>query len=128
MDNEFMDALIARLRALLPGLVIADAGVFSSSGPSQGQVWVAVSYDQGASLGRLLSVAVDIDIWTKGPDSSAADSIAAQIENNLLGETIQSVYQGDVRLHYFSRAVVAEPEGRLAHVTMRFTGRAYRRL
>jgi hypothetical protein len=130
MPVEFADALSERLSAVLTGVEVAErAAVYAQGGPVAGQVTWSVDYpDSGAPLARIISVTVDADVWAKGPTTTAAETIAAQVEAALIGWTTTTERQGTVRLGRFSRATMAHDDDKLAHVTMRFTGRAFRRL
>lgn len=129
--TEFADQLDARLRALVADL---DSSYRVSDGrlpydPNAGaDVFYSVDYSPSGDHPRVLLVAVDIDIFSPGPDRTLAENIAAAIEVSLIDWSVVTVRQGVVRLHLHSRAVVEEESEKLAHVTLRVTGRCFRRV
>ena len=129
-QTEFSDALVARLRAALPALQIAErAAVYAQGGPAAGVVTYSVGYaPAGDSNNRMTAVTVDIDIWTAGPDLVAADNIASAIEDTLVDWSAVTARQGRVRLLTASRSPVPDTDEKLAHVTMIIQGRSFRRL
>lgn len=127
--SEFADALISRVRDLLPSgiQVVSRSASYAAGGPGAGVVTVAVDYASAPAAPRLLTVAADLDIWTRGPDETAADALAAALEQGLVGWRANTARQGTVRLWSFTRAGITEPDEKLAHVSMRFNGRGIRR-
>lgn len=131
MEEEFATALVKILRAEIPGPWSIDerAAVYRQGGPREGQITYAVSYPiSGAGLARIIGVAVDVDVWAAGPDGSEADRISDLVERSLIDLSVNTLNQGNVRLNSFSRSAMTEQVAKLAHVTMRFNGRAFRRL
>lgn len=123
---ELIDAVIERLRTL-SGVTVTDRGAaYDQGGPQAGNVTVAVDLDGSPGNASLLNIGVDVDVWTDGPDTAGADTLAHQVEALLHGWSVITARQGRVRLMAGSRASVPD-ESKLAHVTMRFIGRGIRR-
>lgn len=130
METEFVTALALRLTAdLAPLKPMERTAVYVRGGPVNGQVTYAVSYGvTGSVKNRVISVAIDVDIWHQGPDSTQAEELANTIERSLIGWRVKTVRQGSVGINSFSRAYLNDPETKLSHITLRFDGRAFRRL
>lgn len=132
MEDEFADALLMRLAEVLSDEDVEPTervAAYADGGPRAGQVVYNVEYqDSGSPNAKLIGVAVTIDVWTKGPDGGEADRLASLIESGLVDWSVATARQGTVRLIRFARAQVNETEEKLARVTMRLTGRAFRRL
>lgn len=128
--NEFASAVVARLRLAVPAVEVTErTAVYVQGGPKAGQVTYNVGYPaSGESNARIIGVTVDVDVWTKGPDNTEAENIASLIETALVGWSVNTVRQGTVRLKTFDRSYMTDQVEKLAHITMRFTGRAFRRL
>lgn len=125
-ETEFTTALDARLRTSV-GVGVSVSEIF---GPTPGRPTLnyRVSYVPGSGNSRFQAVVVDLDIWTGGPDPSAAENIAAAVEAALLDWRVETERQGVVRLRSLARATEPETDEKLAHITLRLTGRCFRRL
>jgi hypothetical protein len=130
VETEFATALALHLTAeLAPLKPLERSAVYARGGPVNGQVTYAISYGTtGVVKSRVISVTVDVDIWHQGPDSSQAEDLASLVEQSLIGWSVKTVRQGSVRISGFSRAYINDLEPKLSHITMRFDGRAFRRL
>lgn len=130
MEEEFGTALVLRMRQILDGVTIAErTAVYKQGGPTSGQVTYNVEYPAaGSPNNQLIGVVVDLDIWYKGPDATQAEKLASDLESGLVNWSVNTLNQGTVRLIRFSRAYMTDEVEKLAHITMRLTGRAFRRL
>jgi hypothetical protein len=129
--SEFITHLIDRLRQILPAETrVGEAPlIYKQGGPKIGDITVQVEYrPSGAPNRRLIEAVIDIDIWTAGPSLGRADEIADTIESGLIGWSVVSERQGKVRIGEFSRAPVPDEDERIAHVSLRFIGRGFRRI
>ena len=132
MKTEFIDALAEQLTFALSGQPFAAServAVYQQGGPKAGQVTYSVDYPSGGSGNpQMVGVFVDVDVWAKGPDSAGAETIAAIIEKAVFGYSVNTENQGTVRMNgAFNRSYMGYEEEKLAHITMRFSGRAFRR-
>lgn len=132
MSDEFSTEVVRRLRLFLdlPPDAVGEAVVaYKQGGPRPGTVTYTVGFDPGgAGLNRLMSVSIDVDVWARGPDFTEAEDLADAIERALIDWRVNTARQGTVRINGFSRAYIKNENEKTAHITMRFTGRAFRRL
>lgn len=130
MEEEFAVALSKKLRGEFPDIPVMERyAVYKQGGPKAGQITWNVEYPESGSANRkIIGVTLDVDVWAKGPDSSDATAIAGRVEQLLVDWYVNTENQGTVRLIGFSRATMLEEVEKMAHITMRFTGRAFRRL
>lgn len=131
MPIEFSTAVFNLLTAGLPTLTVSERqATYQAGGPQAGVVTYSVDYSAaGEQQGRIQTVTLDIDVWDNGPDATGAEETADAIERMVAEWSVETDRQGRVRMSSsFSRSYVDEPNEKLAHVTMRFTGRCFRRL
>ena len=138
MDNEFAQSLYTRLEeATRPFNSVATVEVREghSKFPTQNYKYVNVTYvvtmpDVGSPNGHLMGIVADIEVWATGPNLALAEDVAQAVCSALMGWNVNTVRQGTVRILRISREAIpeADPENvRLAHISLRATGRAYRR-
>lgn len=127
MAEELLDAVLDRVRDTIPegwrayerGRAYFDGEIRPST------VTAAVDY-AGTGNPEIVAVGVDVDVWGDGP--RAAEDVAAAIERDLHRRALVTERQGGARLWSGSRETMETDNDGLSHVTMRLTGRAFRRM
>lgn len=128
MDIEFTDSLITRIRSAVPPSVKVSENILPASSSGDHCVYSVGYSPSGDSNGNIQTVTVDVDIWASGPNSVAATDIANMIETFLFEWSVITVRQGRVRLTTLSRTNINEGSEQYARVTLRFTGKCFRRV
>lgn len=133
MNDEFLTSVFDRLKWALPDLdpasIMEGLAVYQQGGPKAGQVTYRGSYaPSGAGNARIIAVTVDVDVWAKGPDYTDAEEIANKVEAAFIDWRVNTGRQGTVRITGFARDYLQHEDEELGHVTMRFTGRGFRRI
>lgn len=126
---EAVEAIILRLRDQLPANVrVAEREAAYQAGIAPGVVTVAVSSDAEAGNSRLAPLGVDVDVFEAGPSAAKADALARGCEAALDGWSVETAHMGRVRLFRAGSLPVDSPDRGIAHISLRFNGRGFRRL
>ena len=127
MAEELLDAVLDRVRDTIPeGWRAYERGRAYMDGEIRPQtVTVAVDYS-GTANPEITAVGVDVDVWA--PGSGEADDVANAVERDLHRRALATARQGGARLWGGSRETMETDSDGVSHVTMRLTGRAFRRM